>query len=276
MRILVTGHRGYIGKHLFNKLKSLSYDVYGIDLKDGLDVLFSLPDKDFDIVFHLAALPSVSFSVDNPSYSYRHNSYATSVLLEWAKNHGVSRFIFSSSAAVYGDGSDPVSPYGLQKLLSEKECKLYSKLYGLDTVSLRYFNVYSQDQQYGGPYSTVISAWMEMVRQCRPLCINGTGEQIRDFVHVDDIVAANMFCMNYKEKLNGDAYDVGTGENFSLNQVRDIILSTIKADFATKPARAGDIGESKISNNNLMSIGWSPQVDFKKQIIKYFTELKNE
>ena len=266
MRILVTGHRGYIGKHLFNKLKSLSYDVYGIDLKDGLDVLFNLPDKDFDIVFHLAALPSVSFSVDNPSYSYRHNSYATSVLLEWAKNHGVSRFIFSSSAAVYGDGSDPVSPYGLQKLLSEKECKL----------SLRYFNVYSQDQQYGGPYSTVISAWMEMVRQCRPLCINGTGEQIRDFVHVDDIVAANMFCMNYKEELNGDAYDVGTGENFSLNQVRDIILSTIKADFATKPARAGDIGESKISNNNLMSIGWSPQVDFKKQIIKYFTELKNE
>ena len=156
--ILVTGHRGYIGSHLYDDLVDLGHEVRGIDLKEGEDILHCLPEGQFDYVFHLAALPQVELSINHPSYTLKQNVLATSVLLEWSKNHGVKRFIFSSSAAAKGDGNGPKSPYALHKLMSEMECKLYSELYGLDTVCLRYFNVYSEDQPFGGSYSTAISA----------------------------------------------------------------------------------------------------------------------
>ena len=169
-KYLVTGHKGFIGSKIFN---SLSGSKIGIDLKDGKDILDCLPDDiEVDTVFHLAALPSSRFAVFpvvSPSYALKHNVLGTSRLLEWSKLHGVKRFIFSSSAAVYGNGEDPNSPYGLHKLMSEMECKLYSQLYGLDTVCLRYFNVYSEDQPFNGTHSTVISAWMEMIKQKQPL-----------------------------------------------------------------------------------------------------------
>ena len=151
MKVLVTGHKGYIGSRLYKDLKRLGHDVSGIDLKDGVDILYCLPDESFDYVFHLAAMPKVSFCMTNPAYTMRQNVFVTSTLLEWAKDHDVKRVIFSSSAAVYGnvDGF-PSSPYGLHKLMSEMECRLFSKLYGLDTVCLRYFNVYSEDQPFGG------------------------------------------------------------------------------------------------------------------------------
>ena len=169
INILVTGYKGYIGNHLYKNLKGLGYKVDGIDLKDGEDIIYCLPNKNYDYVFHLAALPSVSYSVKNPSYTMRSNVLSTSVLLEWALSHNVKCVVFSSSAAVLGDGLGPKSPYGLHKKVSEMECKLYSDLYGLSTVCLRYFNVYSEDQKYGGAYSSVISAWMEMVRRGKPL-----------------------------------------------------------------------------------------------------------
>ena len=107
MRILVTGHKGYIGSHLYNDLIRLGYDVTGIDLKDGEDVLECLPDVHFDFVFHLAALPRVEFSVRRPSYTLKQNVLVTSKLLEWSVNHGVKRFIFSSSSAALGEGNGP-------------------------------------------------------------------------------------------------------------------------------------------------------------------------
>ena len=112
-----------------------------------------------------------------------------------------------------GDG--PNSPYGLQKLVSEWECKLYSELYGLDTVSLRYFNVYSPCQKTGGAYGTAIANWMQYIRDVKDPYITGDGEQRRDMVHVQDVVSANLFAMNYEENFNGRHYDVGTGQNIS-------------------------------------------------------------
>ena len=102
MKILVTGHKGYIGSKLFDSLQDSQHQVFGIDLKDGRDILHHLPDEDFDYVFHLAAFPRVQQSVEEPSDTFRNNAYSTSVLLEWAKNHNVKRVIFSSSSAVAG------------------------------------------------------------------------------------------------------------------------------------------------------------------------------
>ena len=256
MKILITGHRGYIGSKLFTKLDNGINVVHGIDLKEGKDIIHHLPDTSYDYVFHLAAFPSVQQSVEQPSDTFRNNAYATSVLLEWAKNHNVKRVIFSSSAA-----ADLVkSPYGLQKNISELECRLYSELYGLDTVSLRYYNVYSEDQKYGGAYSTVISAWMHMIREGKPLQIDGDGEQTRDFVHVDDVVAANIFCMNHQEDFSGEVFDVASGISCSLNQIKEVINSTNKVEWATYPERKGDIKHSHSKISGLLSIGWQPSV----------------
>jgi len=245
MKVLVTGHKGYIGSHLFSDLKRLEHDVRGIDLKDGEDILHCLPDEDFDYVFHLAAQPRVEFSVQHPSYTMKQNVLVTSTLLEWAKNHGVKRVIFSSSAAVNGNGdSVPTSPYGLHKLMSEMECRLFSELYGLDTVCLRYFNVYSENQKFGGSYSTAISAWMEMIRQGKALRIDGDGEQTRDFIHVDDIVLANICAMQSHQWFGGKSYNIASGHSVSMNCIRKFIDSQLEVEWNEAPARLGDIKHS--------------------------------
>ena len=177
--ILVTGHRGYIGSRLYNKLQEQGYEVIGVDLKEGTDILHTLPEAGVTTVFHLAAFPSVAYSVENPSYTLMHNVLGTSRLLEWSKKHKVKRFVFSSSAAVYGNNGKLGSPYALHKLMSEKECKLYSDLYEMDTVCLRYFNVYSEDQEASGPYATAISNFMQHIRDGKNPFISGNGEQKR-------------------------------------------------------------------------------------------------
>lgn len=269
--ILVTGYKGYIGGKLYNKLIAIGYEVFGIDLKDGQDIIDCLPkNKNFDCVFHLAALPSVEYSVLNPSYTMKHNVLATSKLLEWAKENKVKRFIFSSSSAIYGDGNGPKSPYGLHKLMSEQECKLYSELYGLDTVCLRYYNLYSEDQKYGGAYSTAISAWMEMIRTNKPLRIDGDGEQTRDFIHVDDVVQANLFCMNHKENFNGKFYDIGSGKSISLNYIKDYIDQFNEVKWDHRPERIGDVKYTKANIQEMLNFGWTPKISIEEGLERCF------
>jgi UDP-glucose 4-epimerase len=269
--ILVTGHKGFIGNKLINKLKQLNYDVIGIDLKDGHDLVHCLPkNKKIDYVFHMAALPSVEFSVLNPSYTMRNNVYATSVLLEWSKNNHVKRFIFSSSSAIYGDGSGPKTPYGLHKYLSEQECRLYSDLYKLDTICLRYFNVYSEDQKYGGAYSTAINAWMEMIKLNKPLRIDGDGEQTRDFIHVDDIIDANIFCMLHSENFNGKCYDVGCGKSISVNYIKQFIDKHHNVIWEHANERLGDVKHTKANINELLNLGWSSKITIDDGLKKCF------
>lgn len=273
--ILLTGHRGFIGSKLFRELQNMGHSVVGIDLKDGLDISNCLPDIQVDYVFHMAALPSVAFSIENPSYSLRHNVLGTSILLEWAKSHGAKCLVFSSSAAVYGDGNGPKSPYGMHKMMSEMECRLYSELYGLNTVSLRYFNVYSEDQEFGGSYSTVISAWMEMLKTNQKLSIDGDGTQSRDFIHVDDIISANIWCINNYKTLNEPFYDVGSGSQISLNYVRDFINKHYDVDWATRPPRTGDVQHSKIGNKRLQNSGWVPKVNIEDGLRRCFSDVQN-
>lgn len=276
-RCLVTGHKGYIGSHIFSDLKRLGHDVYGIDIKDGEDILHCLPDEDFDYVFHLAAQPRVEFSVHHPSYTMKQNVLVTSTLLEWAKNHGVKRVIFSSSSAVNGNGDGvPTSPYGLHKLVSEMECRLFSELYGLDTVCLRYFNVYSEDQGFGGSYSTAICAWMEMIRQGKPLRMDGDGEQTRDLVHIDDIVLANIFAMQSNKWFGGKTYNVGSGSSVSLNYIRDFIDSRHNVEWNNAPARVGDVRHTLADISEIKKdLGWKPQISIQEGLERCFNkELK--
>ena len=259
-KCLVTGYKGYIGNHIYNKLCDLGCSVTGIDLQDGEDILECLPNKKFDYVFHLAALPRVLYSVENPYYTFKNNALATSKLLEWSKNHGVKRVIFSSSSAVKGDKEGPNSPYGLHKLISEMECKLYSKLYDLDTVCLRYFNVFSEDQKYGGAYSTVICAWMELLKQNKPLRFEGDGTQSRDFIHVEDVVSANLFCMKHENNFNGKFFDVGTGDSITLNEIKDIVQKYYNPEWVGAPERKGDVKHTLADINALKNIGWCAKI----------------
>ena len=275
MKILVTGHLGYIGSHLFKELKqNPKYDVYGIDLKEGNDILYCLPDENFDCVFHLAALPRVEYSIENPFYTMKQNVLVTSKLLEWSKNHGVKTFVFSSSSAICGEGQGPKSPYGLHKLISEMECDLYQKLYDIKCVCLRYFNVYSEDQEYGGSYSTVISAWMQMIRDNKSLRIDGDGTQSRDFIHVSDIISANIWCINNLERIEDLWYDIGYGETCTLNDIKHIADKYNRIKWDQAPDRKGDVKHTEISEQKLQKIGWTPKVDLKTGLKKCFKNLK--
>jgi UDP-glucose 4-epimerase len=274
MKVLVTGHKGYIGSHLFSDLSRLEHDVRGIDLKDGEDILHCLPDENFDYVFHLAAQPRVEFSVQHPSYTMKQNVLVTSTLLEWAKNHGVKRVIFSSSAAVNGNGDGvPTSPYGLHKLMSEMECRLFSELYGLDTVCLRYFNVYSENQKFGGSYSTAISAWMEMIRQGKSPRIDGDGEQTRDFIHVNDVVFANICAMQSTSWFGGKTYNIASGQSVTMNYIRDFIDSRHNVEWNEAPPRLGDVKHSSADISETQNeLDFEPQVSIDDGLSRCFSK----
>ena len=258
--ILVTGHRGYIGSRLYAKLKAAGHDVLGVDLKDGTDILHTLPEVDIATVFHLAAFPSVAYSIENPAYTLMHNVLGTSRLLEWSKKRNVKRFVFSSSAAVYGNDGNLGSPYALHKLMSEKECKLYSDLYGIDSVCLRYFNVYSEDQEYGGPYSTVFAAWMSALKNNIEPTLEGDGSQTRDFIHLNDIIDANIFCMNYENNFNGETYDIASGITISLESIKNYIDSRYNVTWNLIPPRTGDIKHVSPNCNKINNLGWYARI----------------
>ena len=268
MKILVTGHRGFIGGKIYNTLVSQGHDVDGIDLKEGKDIFFSLPTENYDFVFHLAAFPSVEFCYKNPFHSIHNNVLGTSKILNWARNHGVKRVIFSSSAAV--NGGSPKSPYGLHKFMNEMECRLYSQLYGLDTVCLRYFNVYSEDQEFGGPYSTAICAWTEMIRQGKPLRIDGDGEQTRDLVHVEDIVDANIFCMEHEGPFNGKWLNVGSGKSVSMNYIKNYIDLHNKVEWNHTSSRKGDVRHTLADISELQKLGWEPKISIEEGLARCF------
>jgi UDP-glucose 4-epimerase len=279
-RCLVTGYRGYIGSALFSKLESLGHEVRGVDLickKRPVDIRskeFFSSDywNDFkpEFIFHLAAFPSVQYSVQNPSLSLSNNVCGTSTILEFAKNVGAKRVIFSSSAAVYGNDGTPSNPYGLHKLMSEMECKLYSELYDLDTVSLRYFNVFSENQIFGGPYSTVITAWRWALRNNKPLIIHGDGQQTRDFIHLDDIVDCNVFCMNYENNFKGQHCDVGNGVSLSLSDLKKIISKIKKCNWIYENERVGDVKKSCADISQLTKMGWIPKTNTTNSIKQIF------
>jgi UDP-glucose 4-epimerase len=245
-KVIVTGGAGFIGSTLVDELIDNGIEVLVLDnLSTGKESNIN-PKAEFmrcdvskdrplfsgvDTVFHLAATPQVQYSIENPADNNNLDSVIN--MLNISKKSGVKRFIFTSSSAVYGDPkytpiderhpTNPLSPYALHKLVGEQYCKLYSEVYGLDTVSLRYFNAYGDRMTNQGAYKSVISVFNEQHQKKEPLNIVNDGEQKRDFIHVKDIVNVNLICGYKNDKnFNGDVYNVGTGVSYSVNQIADM------------------------------------------------------
>lgn len=312
--ILVTGCAGFIGSNFtqafaerFPKVEIVGIDdlsagredavTPGVKLYKGsicdakfVDSVFKKHKPEY--VFHFAALPRVSYSVEQPTATTDVNIGGTVVLLEKARDHKIKRFIFSSSSAIYGDakilptkesenGPNPVSPYALQKHSGEGFCQLASKLYGFDTVSLRYFNVFGPGQHGDSAYSTVVSAWLTGLYfpKEKELFIEGTGKQSRDFCYVGNVVDANIRAMLAAKDFGGMAINVANGEKTSLVTVRKLIekFSGRKLDLKQRPPRAGDVRHTHADISRAKKLlGYAPAVSFEeglKRTIAWFEGL---
>lgn len=304
--ILVTGCAGFIGGNFCQQFseKFPEIDIIGIDnfysgrkeaihssvkFYEGsitdeslLEEVFSKHKPTF--VFHFAAVPRVSYSVEHPSETTRVNIYGTVVLLEKAKNYGVKRVIISSSSSVYGgaknlptseseNAPNPKSPYAMQKYVDEMFCKLFSSLYGMDTICLRYFNVFGPGQYGDSPYSSVISGWLESLYfpSSKKAFVEGDGEQTRDFCYVDNVVSANILAMQSEKRFDGDFFNIANGERTSVNEVKKLIeeYSGRSIEIEQRPTRTGDVRDSHgdISKARL-ALGYEPKVTFKEGLKK--------
>jgi len=293
MKTLVTGGAGFIGSHLVDRLIKDGHHVTIIDnLSTGFrknlnqQAEFILADiknlsqiqrhfRRQDCVFHLAALPRIQPSIKNPIPVHESNVTGTLNVLLASKKAGVSRVIYSASSSVYGNKnkpplkenmiSDPGSPYTLSKFVGEEYCKLFSKLYGLDTIILRYFNVYGPRADPDGDYATVIPIFLKQKSNKKPLTIVGDGKQKRDFTYIDDVVEANIKAMRLKRKSSGEVINIGFGQYYSINQLAKII-GRKNIHISPRP------GESKITladNSKAWKIlKWKPKINLKEGIKK--------
>jgi UDP-glucose 4-epimerase len=241
--------------------------------------------KGMEYIFHQAALPSVQRSVEDPGTSNAVNTGGTLNILLAAKEGGVKRVIYASSSSIYGDTptlpkheempSHPLSPYALQKYIGEQYCRLFHQLYGLETVSLRYFNIFGPKQDPNSVYSAVIPRFIDALIQGRPPIIFGDGEQSRDFTYVENVVQANLLAMS-AERLHGEAINIACGERTSLNQLfrvlRDILGS--KQSPVYEEPRKGDVRHSLADiRKGKELINYEPKVGIEvglKKTVEFF------
>ena len=307
--ILLTGSAGFIASHLIEELlRDKNNYIIGIDnfysgTKENLDFIKSIDsknkfefieadirnfeeinkiikDKKIEQIYHLAAIVSVQESIENPLLSNEVNVKGTLNILESARINSIKRIVFSSSAAVYGDEptqpkneisiTKPISPYGYEKLIGEQYMKLYSELYGVETVSLRYFNVYGERQSATSDYSGVISIFEKKFKNDEIPNIYGDGEQYRDFVYVKDVAKANIKAMN-TPNISGEVFCVGTSRKVSINDLVSILnhkySKNIKANYLQ--ARNGDIKESICDNKKIKQfLEFESFISFEEGILK--------
>jgi len=274
-KVLVTGSKGFIGFHLVPELKK-KYQVIHWDLKDGKDIR-KLKTKDLkgvSYVIHLAAQSRVPLSIDRPLFTNDHNITGTLNLLKCSHEAGVKRFVSSSSASVYGEQKtlplkekmlpNPMSPYALQKLTGEHYCKIFSDIYGLETVSLRYFNVYGENFPMDGAYAMCIPTFIHKVKNNVPLTIMG-GKQTRDFTYVKDVVRAIIGSLKSKKIKGGEVINIGSGKNYSINE----IAGALTDNFKHKPQRKGEPMHAKADISRAKKLlNWSPKQDVIKWLRK--------
>jgi UDP-glucose 4-epimerase len=296
-KVLVTGGAGFIGSHLVGGLLNRGYSVVVLDnlssghssnLDDFIDQIdfrkgdirdHALVDaclKGCDTVFHLAALVSVPYSVENPMESVLVNEVGTMTVFEAAKKNQCRRLVFTSSCSVYGDdpasphheglAANPLSPYAVQKWCGEKYAKLFHVLYGLDTISLRFFNVYGPRQDPSSPYSGVISIFLKQIFEQHPPTIYGSGKQTRDFIYVGDVVKALLLAAEVPEA-DGDVVNIGTGRAIEISELWEKICRISRVFFkpAYAPQRPGDILHSEASTEQAVrKLGFTPDYSLEE------------
>lgn len=301
-RVLVTGGAGFIGSHLVDKLmsdgafvrvlddmsngsesnisswlKNKHFELIHGDIRNADDVKKAV--KDVEIVFHEAAKVSVPFSIREPHLVLDVNVLGTTTILDACRKQDVEKVVVASSSSVYGDtielpktesmAPNPISPYAVSKLAEEKLASAFHRTYGLNTTSLRYFNVYGPRQR-GGAYAGVISIFIKQAQNGMPLTIDGHGLQTRDFTYVDDVVTCNLLALE-SSKSKGQFYNVGSGSRISIDELGNLIieLTNSKSTKEYGKQRIGDIQDSLASLEKIrMDIGYTPKWTIRHGLLK--------
>ena len=292
-KIIVTGGAGFIGSHLVDALIKKGHDVlvldnlstgkreyinpqakfFEVDLRDFNKIRPLFDDVDF--VFHEAALPRIPLSIEKPKETNDINIGGTINVLVAAKEAGVKKFIYASSSSALGgnaklpmrenDVCQPLNPYALQKYVGELYCKIFSDIYKLPTVSLRYFNVYGPRQPREGSYVPVIGIFLTQKKQGKPLTITGDGEQTRDFTEISDVVRANILAMESNKVGRGEVINIGAGKNYSINE----IAKMIGGEITSIPLPPGEMRDTLADISRAKELlGWEPKVTLEEGIKK--------
>jgi len=286
MKSLVTGGKGFIGSNLVDELVRQGHEVIVIDNECSSDGNFYFNDNakfyDYDIrdeeatrplyegvdyVFHLAAEARIQPAIENPIQAVSINSVGTCTVLQLAREAGVKRVIYSSTSSGYGMNEPPnvecqpddcLNPYSVSKVNGEKLCKMYTDLFGLETIIFRYFNVYGKRQPLKGQYAPVIGIFFRQLVDGQTLTIVGDGEQRRDFTHVTDIVDG-LYRIAMSEEKHDDAWELGTGVNFSMNELYHMFKIKFGTECIYIPDQPGNyrktLQENKDANQRL---NWNP------------------
>jgi UDP-glucose 4-epimerase len=294
-RFLITGGAGFIGSNLCRKLVKEGCFVRVIDnlITGKLSNLTGLMDKmdfiqadmgdpavartamkDIDIVLHQGAVPSVPRSVDDPLTTHKHCVDATFTLLMAARDAGVKRFVYAASSSAYGDTptlpkvenmlTNPLSPYAVAKLAGEYYCSVFAKVYGLQTISLRYFNVFGPYQDPASQYAAAIPAFVTKIIKNKPPTVYGDGEQSRDFTYIDNVVHANLSAAR-AAKLSGEVVNIACGQRITVNEIIRMINKILGKSVQPKyePSRPGDVKHSLASIELAKKvIGYKPVISF--------------
>jgi UDP-glucose 4-epimerase len=290
-KAVVTGGAGFIGSHLVAELVKRGFDVHVVDNFSGgrmenrihpSATYHEIDIRDYDklapvvagatYVFHEAALPRVQFSIEHPQETFSVNVDGLVSVLRASHEGGVKRLIYAASSSAYGDQekmplsedlpAQPKSPYGLQKYIGELSCRVWFEVYGLSTVSLRYFNVYGPNFDPNGPYALVIGKFLLQKSKGEPLTITGDGTHTRDFTNVRDTVNANMLAMESPNVGKGEVINIGAGRNASVNEVAAMIGGpVVHVEPRLEPAHTlADITQAK------KLLGWEPTVKLEDGI----------
>ncbi len=290
---IVTGGAGFIGSHIVEKLKRLDHMVVVIDneysdnesfhwRKDTLNVNIDITDykalkKAFtgaDYIFHCAAEARIGPAIENPVNALNINTMGTCNVLQCAREVGAKKVLYSSTSSGYGLNEAPnietqpddcLNPYSVSKIAGEKLCKMYTDLYGLNTIIFRYFNVFGERAPRKGQYAPVTGIFLRQKAAGEPLTIVGDGEQRRDYIYVKDVANANIMAAisNPDDDAYGQVYNVGSGKNYSVNE----IASFISDDTINIPPRVGEARNSLANIDKIRkTFAWKPEVDVETWI----------
>lgn len=285
IKVLVTGGAGFVGSNLCKFLVDKGYDVISVDNYvsgsienhvEGvkyidLDIeniervgeLSGVKGLDIDVCFHLAALSRIQPSFENPTETFRVNVIGTERVLEWCRKYKV-KMIYAGSSSKWHDPT--ISPYAMYKYLGEELCKLYRKTYGLDVDICRFYNVYGPNEILDGKWGAVIGIWRTQVLDGKPITIVGDGEQRRDFTHVYDIVSG-LYKVYLYEGYHEDAWELGTGVNYSINEVYTMFKEKFDVDCVYLPDQKGNYRYTLRENDDTCNkLGWRPENSLKDYV----------
>ncbi len=279
MKILVTGGAGFVGVNLISRLVREGHEVQSLDNYEigtskneigrchyhwgDINSIY-LMDKDFDLIYHLAALSRIQPSFENPVHTFETNTVGTQSVCEFAKRIN-AKVIYAGSSSRWHNPYQ--SPYACYKHLGEEICKMYKNVYNLDVEIARFYNVYGPFEITEGEWAAVIGKWRGQVAKNHPITIVGDGNQRRDFTHIDDIVDGLIRIARSGEK-HEDAWELGTGFNYSLNEVANMFVEKFKCVKVYMSEQKGNYRQTKRENNDAIErLGWQPQDRLKDYIL---------